>query len=156
MPDHLSGTGALLYRAGLRDQAGPEVTVKVNAGRSSCSGNSGRRLPAAISPRRPIPTNSRTRISGPPPPKTADFDTKPFEPQYAWLGADARQQLFDFIADCEKDTTAKVDVFAYDLDEPDIIAAICRMGKQGRLRAILDNADLHSKPDKKPAPYRSK
>jgi hypothetical protein len=81
--------------------------------------------------------------------KTADFDTKPFEPQYAWLGADARQQLFDFIADCEKDTTARVDVYAYDLDEPDIIAAICRMGKQGRLRAVLDNADLHSKPDKK-------
>jgi hypothetical protein len=85
----------------------------------------------------------------PPPPKTADFDTKPFEPQYTWLGADARMQLFDFIADCEKDTSAKVDVYAYDLDEPDIIAAICRMGKQGRLRAVLDNADLHSKPDKK-------
>jgi hypothetical protein len=82
-------------------------------------------------------------------PKTADFDTKPFEPRYAWLGADARAQLFDFIADCEKDTHAKIDVFAYDLDEPDVIAAICRMGKQGRLRAILDNADLHSKPDKK-------
>jgi phosphatidylserine/phosphatidylglycerophosphate/cardiolipin synthase-like enzyme len=81
--------------------------------------------------------------------KTADFDTKPFQPQYQWLGADARQQLFDFIADCEQDTTAKIDVYAYDLDEPDIIAAICRMGKQGRLRAVLDNADLHSKPDKK-------
>ena len=80
--------------------------------------------------------------------KTPDFDTKPFEPQYEWLGADARLQLFDFIADCEKDTTAQVDVFAYDLDEPDIIAAICRMGKQGRLRAILDNAALHSKPGK--------
>jgi hypothetical protein len=82
-------------------------------------------------------------------PTTSDFDTKPFEPQYEWLGADARMQLFDFIADCENDTTAQVDVFAYDLDEPDIIAAICRMGKQGRLRAILDNADLHSKPNKK-------
>jgi hypothetical protein len=81
--------------------------------------------------------------------KTADFDTKPFQPQYAWLGADARQQLFDFIADCEKDNTAKVDVYAYDLDEPDIIAAICRMGKQGRLRAVLDNASLHKDPDKK-------
>jgi hypothetical protein len=81
--------------------------------------------------------------------KTPDFDTKPFEPQYEWLGADARVQLFDFMADCEKDTTAQIDVFAYDLDEPDIIAAICRMGKQGRLRAILDNADLHSKPNKK-------
>jgi phospholipase D-like protein len=81
--------------------------------------------------------------------KTPDFDTKPFEAQYAWLGADARVQLFDFIADCEKDEGAKVDVFAYDLDEPDIIAAICRIGKEGRLRAILDDADLHSKPDKK-------
>ena len=81
--------------------------------------------------------------------KTPDFDTKPFEAQYAWLGADARVQLFDFIADCEKDDSAKVDVFAYDLDEPDIIAAICRIGKEGRLRAILDDADLHSKPDKK-------
>jgi hypothetical protein len=78
--------------------------------------------------------------------KTADFDTKPFEAQYAWLGADARVQLFDFLADCEKDTTAQVDVFAYDLDEPDVIASICRMGKQGRLRAVLDNAPLHTKP----------
>src|SRR5580700_784071 len=81
-------------------------------------------------------------------PKKPDFDTKPFEAQYAWLGADARVALFDFIADCEKDTTAKVNVFAYDLDEPDVIAAICRMGKQGRLRAILDDAPLHSKPGK--------
>jgi phosphatidylserine/phosphatidylglycerophosphate/cardiolipin synthase-like enzyme len=80
--------------------------------------------------------------------KTPDFNTKPFEPQYEWLGADARVQLFAFIADCEKDTTAQVDVFAYDLDEPDIIAAICRMGKQGRLRAILDNAALHLKAGK--------
>ena len=77
-------------------------------------------------------------------PKKPDFDTRPFEAQYAWLGADARVQLFDFIADCEKDTSAKIDVFAYDLDEPDVIAAICRMGKQGRLRAVLDNASLHS------------
>jgi phosphatidylserine/phosphatidylglycerophosphate/cardiolipin synthase-like enzyme len=80
--------------------------------------------------------------------KTPDFDTKPFQAQYAWLGADARAQLFDFIADCEQDANAKIDVFAYDLDEPDVIAAICRMGKQGRLRAILDNAPLHSKPGK--------
>ncbi len=78
--------------------------------------------------------------------KTATFDTKPFAAQYAWLGADAQTALFDFIADCERDATAKVDVFAYDLDHPDVIAAICRMGTQGRLRAILDNAPLHTKP----------
>lgn len=80
--------------------------------------------------------------------KTPDFDTRPFEARYAWLGADARTQLFDFIADCEQDDTAKVDFFAYDLDEPDVIAAICRIGKQGRLRAVLDNAPLHTKPGK--------
>ena len=73
------------------------------------------------------------------------FDTKPFQAQYQWLGADARRQLFDFIVDCESDKSARVDVFAYDLDEPDVIAAICRIGKERRLRAILDNAALHTK-----------
>jgi PLD-like domain len=77
--------------------------------------------------------------------KTVDFDTKPFEAQYAWLGADARKSLFAFLADCESDKTAKIDLLAYDLDEPDAIAAICKFGKEGRLRAILDNASLHTK-----------
>lgn len=81
-------------------------------------------------------------------PKTPSFNTAPYQAQYEWLGADARAALFDFIADCEKDKEALVDVFAYDLDEPDIIAAICRMGKAGRLRAILDNASLHTKSGK--------
>jgi len=83
--------------------------------------------------------------------KTPDFDTTPYRKQYQWLGADARQELFDFIADCRKDTTAYVDVFAYDLDEPDVIKAICALGEDrpGKVRAILDNADLHSKPDRK-------
>jgi phosphatidylserine/phosphatidylglycerophosphate/cardiolipin synthase-like enzyme len=76
---------------------------------------------------------------------TPTFDTRPFQAQYQWLGADARRRLFDFIADCEKDSTAQVSVFAYDLDEPDIVAAICRLGKQRRLKAILDNAPLHTK-----------
>jgi phosphatidylserine/phosphatidylglycerophosphate/cardiolipin synthase-like enzyme len=77
-------------------------------------------------------------------PKTPSFDTAPYQAQYEWLGADARAALFDFIADCENDKEALIDVFAYDLDEPDVIAAICRMGKEGRLRAILDNAPLHT------------
>ena len=76
--------------------------------------------------------------------KTPDFDTTPYKAQYEWLGADAHTALFDFIADLERDTEAKVDVFAYDIDEPDVVAAICRIGKQGRLRAILDNAPLHT------------
>jgi hypothetical protein len=84
--------------------------------------------------------NAPIRPTGP---KTPDFDTKPYQDQYAWLGAGARAQLFAFIDDCRNDKTCKVDVFAYDLDEPDVIAAICEFGSEKRLRAVLDNAKLH-------------
>lgn len=86
--------------------------------------------------------NKDIRPSGP---HTPTFNTAPFQAQYQWLGADARQKLLDFITDCKNDSSAQVNVFAYDLDEPDIIAAICAFGKQGRLKAILDNASLHTK-----------
>ncbi len=76
--------------------------------------------------------------------KTPAFDTKPFLAQYIWLGADARKHLFAFIDECKQDAQSKVDVLAYDLDEPDVIQAICDFGKQKRLRAILDNAPLHT------------
>jgi PLD-like domain len=84
--------------------------------------------------------NAPIRPTGP---KTPDFDTKPYQDQYAWLGAGARAQLFAFIDDCRNDKTCKVDVFAYDLDEPDVISAICEFGRDKRLRAVLDNAKLH-------------
>jgi hypothetical protein len=86
----------------------------------------------------------------PPGDKTPTFDTTPYEKQYEWLGADARLELFKFIDDCKKDASACVDVFAYDLDEPDVIKAICNLGegRPGKVRAILDNAPLHE-PDKK-------
>jgi hypothetical protein len=84
-------------------------------------------------------------------PKTPDFDVTPFEAQYQWLGADARTELFGLISEIENDPDARMDVFAYDLDVPDVIEAICRIGqaRPGKVRAILDNADLHSKPDRK-------
>jgi hypothetical protein len=81
--------------------------------------------------------------------KTPDFDTTPYKAQYAWLGADAYSSLFAFLKECEDDKDARVKMFAYDFDEPDVIAAACRIGKEGRLQAILDNADLHVKPNKK-------
>jgi phosphatidylserine/phosphatidylglycerophosphate/cardiolipin synthase-like enzyme len=92
--------------------------------------------------------NAPIRPSGP---KKPDFNTAPYIKQYEWLGADAREELLKFIDECKKDTSSFVDVFAYDLDEPDVIEAICGLGKSrpGKVRAILDDADLHSKPDKK-------
>jgi len=88
--------------------------------------------------------------------KTPDFDTKPYQPQYQWLGADARAELFAFIEDCENDHSCKVDFFGYDLDEPDVVVGgICKLGNakpKGNVRAILDDAPLHVKPDKKGNP----
>jgi len=128
-------------------KAGPEVTIKATPVKKSYTNFQAAFTRGYIASQAYADKfkNADIRSKGP---KTLNFDTKPFEPQYAWLGADAREQLFDFITDCEKDTTAKVDVFAYDLDEPTVIAAMCQLGKQGRLRAILDNAALHSKPSK--------
>jgi phosphatidylserine/phosphatidylglycerophosphate/cardiolipin synthase-like enzyme len=75
--------------------------------------------------------------------KSIDYDTKPYAKQYEWLGYHARQLVFDFVDECVKDKSITVDLFAYDLDEPDFLRAMQKLGK--RLRAYLDNAPLHTK-----------
>jgi hypothetical protein len=76
-------------------------------------------------------------------------DTKPptdWIDMYHWLGGHARQILSAFLLTCEQDGSA-IDVFAYDLDEPDFIAALVKVAKAGRkIRMLLDNATLHTKP----------
>ena len=76
--------------------------------------------------------------------KTLDYDTKSYQKQYEWLGYHARKLVFDFVDECVKDKSITVDLFAYDLDEPDFMRAMQKLGK--RLRAYLDNAPLHTKP----------
>jgi hypothetical protein len=44
-----------------------------------------------------------------------------------------------------------VDVFADDLNEPDLIGRLLKLARKGRIRMILDNAALH-RDAKKPAP----
>jgi phosphatidylserine/phosphatidylglycerophosphate/cardiolipin synthase-like enzyme len=63
--------------------------------------------------------------------------------EYAWLGYTARAKIFDLLNTVLKDKTLNLDVFAYDLNEPDLIAILLTLAKQGRLRVILDNASLH-------------
>ena len=75
--------------------------------------------------------------------KTLDYDTKPFEKQYEWLGFHARQLVFDFLDECLKDPGITVDLFAYDIDEPDFVLGLQQLGP--RLRAFLDDAPLHTK-----------
>ena len=76
--------------------------------------------------------------------KSITYDTAPFAKQYAWLGFHARELVFDFLNTCLADQDSTLDMFAYDLDEPDIIQMLVKFGK--RLRAVLDNAPLHTKP----------
>jgi hypothetical protein len=77
--------------------------------------------------------------------KSIDFDTAPFEKQYEWLGYSARKLICEFIDECLKDKSIHVDLFAYDLDLPDVIKAMVQLGKEKRLRAFLDDAPLHTK-----------
>ena len=78
----------------------------------------------------------------PPLPKTLDNDTAPFQPQYEWLGYHARKMVFSLLKECVADPTITVDLFAYDIDEPDIVKMLESLGP--RLRAFLDNAPLHT------------
>ncbi len=77
-----------------------------------------------------------------PQPKTLDYNTAPYQPQYQWLGYHAREMIFSLLKECVSDNTISVDLFAYDLDEPDIIKMLEDLGP--RLRAFLDNASLHT------------
>jgi hypothetical protein len=74
-------------------------------------------------------------------PKSLDYNTQPFQPQYEWLGYHARKMIFDLLGECLADPSINVDLFAYDLDEPDIVDKLEALGT--RLRAVLDNAPLH-------------
>jgi PLD-like domain len=76
-----------------------------------------------------------------PEPHTIDYDTAPYEKQYEWLGFHARKMIFSFLEEAIADPKITVDLFAYDLDEPDFIRSLAQLGP--RLRAVLDDAPLH-------------
>lgn len=63
--------------------------------------------------------------------------------EYQWLGFTARQRVFDVLHRVQADPALRLDVFAYDLDEPDVCALLLKLAGQGRCRIILDDAALH-------------
>ncbi|MFL5957645.1 MAG: phospholipase D-like domain-containing protein, partial [Solirubrobacterales bacterium] len=71
------------------------------------------------------------------------FPTSPFHKRWRWLGFHARRLIFDFVEEAVKDRDMTLDVFAYDLDEPDFIRGLRRLG--GRLRLFLDDSKDHVK-----------
>lgn len=61
---------------------------------------------------------------------------------YQWMGSEAYRLLFDTLRQVQ-DSAYTVQFMAYDLDEPDIVAAMESLGD--RLRAVLDNTPDHTR-----------
>jgi hypothetical protein len=66
-----------------------------------------------------------------------------YDEAYEWLGFTAREMIFEILDEVRADTGLHLDVFAYDLNEPGIAAALLDLAAQGRVRIISDSADLH-------------
>jgi len=60
-----------------------------------------------------------------------------------WMGFEARQAILDVLDKAIADKDAQVKAIAYDLNEPEIISRLEKLG--GRLRMIIDNSGSHGK-----------
>jgi phosphatidylserine/phosphatidylglycerophosphate/cardiolipin synthase-like enzyme len=70
-----------------------------------------------------------------------------YEEQHEYLGWQARDRVMEFIDEVIENKNLRLDVFAYDLNEPVIVQKLMNLAKQGRLRIILDNYPNHIEPD---------
>jgi PLD-like domain len=75
--------------------------------------------------------------------KNNDGHAYTFKDEYTWSGFTAREKIFRLLTEVENDAALSLDVFAYDLNEPDIAKALLTLAKEGRIRILLDNASLH-------------
>jgi len=73
-----------------------------------------------------------------------------YDEEYEWLGFTARERIVEVLDEVASDKKLRLDVFAYDLNEPNVIDALIGLAKQGRVRVILDNAALHHGTPPKP------
>jgi hypothetical protein len=66
-----------------------------------------------------------------------------FQDEYEWLGFTAREKIFGVLNEVLTNANLNLDMFAYDLNEPDVLQMLLQLAGQGRIRLILDNAKLH-------------
>lgn len=71
-----------------------------------------------------------------------------YEQMYTWLGFTARAKLMALLDQVAGDPALHLDMFAYDLRDPRVMAVLLELAGQGRVRLILDNAALHHDPGK--------
>jgi hypothetical protein len=78
----------------------------------------------------------------------AGLDFVPTHPKaakaLAWMGFEARQAILDVLDAAIADKKAKVCAIAYDLNEPEIVSRLQKLGE--RLRVIVDDSDAHGEP----------
>jgi hypothetical protein len=74
-------------------------------------------------------------------PQAFDFATQEYVDRWRWLGFRARELVYQLLAEAQADKDSRLDVFAFDLDEPDIIRALQALGS--RLRLFLDDSESH-------------
>lgn len=79
---------------------------------------------------------------------TNEGDSYTYQDEYTWSGFTAREKIFALVEAVIKDKSLFLDVFAYDLNEPDLMKHFITLAGQGRIRMILDNAALHHDADK--------
>jgi phosphatidylserine/phosphatidylglycerophosphate/cardiolipin synthase-like enzyme len=77
----------------------------------------------------------------------AHGDEYTFADEYKWLGFTARERIFELLDGVLQDKSMHLDMFAYDLNEPDLIKIVLELAQQSRVRVILDNATLHHNPE---------
>ena len=59
----------------------------------------------------------------------------------AWMGFEARRAILEVLDQAVADQAAQVRVVAYDLNEPDVVSRLEKLGP--RLRVIVDDSDKH-------------
>jgi PLD-like domain len=69
---------------------------------------------------------------------------------YNWMGETAREQIFNVLNRVNNDSSLTLKVFAYDLNEPDVVKILLTLAEQGRVRVILDNSKGHTTHPGKP------
>ncbi|WP_202918068.1 phospholipase D-like domain-containing protein [Mycolicibacterium sp. CBMA 295] len=72
-----------------------------------------------------------------------DGQTYSYAQEYEWLGFTARKRIFDLLSEVQSDPTLSVDVFAYDLNEPDVCALLLKLAASNQVRIILDDSPEH-------------
>src|SRR5450759_407989 len=72
------------------------------------------------------------------------YGTFSYEDMYSWLGFNARRIIVETLQEALSNDGVKVEMFAYDFNDPVIAKQCFDLAKRGSIRIILDNAKLHS------------